>query len=317
MNASLFDEPTAQRRFGLLVGWVVIFSLLADIEATAYGSTGPALAVQIARQTAMITAALQPDDMDGDGVPDEEDRCPLADDTVDTDRDGVPDCLDGCVSDPDKEAPGQCGCGEDDTDSDGDGFADCIDGCPEVPGERDDEDADNDGIGNACDNCPNVYNPGQSDADRDGIGDFCDGCPTDPLKSEPGLSGCGRTEEEGPVNGGRPTDLCPDDPYKVTPGACGCGVPDNDSDGDGAADCFDNCPETANDDQLDTDLDGVGDACDESPVGEAIPNDNDNFSTTTARAPCGLGMVSLLPFALLAAGGLRCRGGRQGRHRRT
>ncbi|MBI5055623.1 MAG: hypothetical protein HZB61_03275 [Nitrospirae bacterium] len=35
-----------------------------------------------------------------------------------------------------------------------------------------------------------------------------------------------------------------------------------DADGDGVADCFDNCPKTANKEQLDIDLDSVGDVCD-------------------------------------------------------
>jgi hypothetical protein len=37
-------------------------------------------------------------------------------------------------------------------------------------------------------------------------------------------------------------DDCPDDPDKVEPGACGCGLADIDSDGDGALDCMDECP---------------------------------------------------------------------------
>lgn len=39
-------------------------------------------------------------------------------------------------------------------------------------------------------------------------------------------------------------DLCPDDPLKTEPGICGCGHPDIDSDGDGIYDCFDKCPGT-------------------------------------------------------------------------
>nr|WP_283808750.1 thrombospondin type 3 repeat-containing protein [Microvenator marinus] len=36
---------------------------------------------------------------------------------------------------------------------------------------------------------------------------------------------------------------------------------ENDRDGDGVLDVFDNCPGTPNPDQLDSDSDGVGDVC--------------------------------------------------------
>jgi hypothetical protein len=64
-------------------------------------------------------------------------------------------------------------------------------------------------------------------------------------------------------------DNCPDDPDKIDPGICGCGVADTDSDGDGIADCIDNCIETANPGQEDSDGDGIGDVCDACP---AIPD---------------------------------------------
>jgi hypothetical protein len=41
-------------------------------------------------------------------------------------------------------------------------------------------------------------------------------------------------------------DQCPSDPLKTEPGICGCGTPDTDSDLDGAADCVDACPTDPN-----------------------------------------------------------------------
>ena len=37
-------------------------------------------------------------------------------------------------------------------------------------------------------------------------------------------------------------DQCATDPTKIAPGVCGCGAADVDSDGDGTADCLDQCP---------------------------------------------------------------------------
>jgi hypothetical protein len=47
---------------------------------------------------------------------------------------------------------------------------------------------------------------------------------------------------------------------------CSRGACDADSDGDGFADCVDNCAAVANPDQADTDHDGLGDACDPKPT---------------------------------------------------
>lgn len=66
-------------------------------------------------------------DSDGDGVPDDDDVCPMTpdEDQIDSDGDGAGDACDECENDPEKTAPGACGCGHPDTDSDGDGVADC------------------------------------------------------------------------------------------------------------------------------------------------------------------------------------------------
>src|SRR5687767_8541924 len=49
-------------------------------------------------------------------------------------------------------------------------------------------------------------------------------------------------------------------------------APPTDTDGDGAADAVDNCPQYANPDQTDSDGDGAGDACDSTPNGDPIPS---------------------------------------------
>jgi len=51
-----------------------------------------------------------------------------------------------------------------------------------------------------------------------------------------------------------------------------CSTYDPDTDGDGVLDSTDNCPLVANTNQIDTDLDGAGDACDSDDDSDGIPN---------------------------------------------
>ena len=58
---------------------------------------------------------------------------------------------------------------------------------------------------------------------------------------------------------------------------------DNDDDGDGTSDTFDNCLLASNSDQIDSDQDGIGDVCDPTPNdamadqdGDAVLDQNDN-----------------------------------------
>ena len=54
-----------------------------------------------------------------------------------------------------------------------------------------------------------------------------------------------------------------------------------DSDNDGSDDEFDNCPNDVNRDQLDTDQDGQGDACDSDDDGDGVPDASDAFPLDT------------------------------------
>jgi outer membrane protein OmpA-like peptidoglycan-associated protein len=178
---------------------------------------GPGLAQgygsPVFRVVAGFTWANQPPDADGDGVPDDDDRCPM----VPEDRDGFQDA-DGCP----------------DPDNDNDGIPDATDRCPNQPEDKDgfedldgcpDPDNDKDGIPDAADKCPNQpetvndfedddgcpdQSPPASDKDKDGIPDEADECP----------------EEAEDKDGFEDEDGCPD--------------PDNDK--DGIPDVTDKCP---------------------------------------------------------------------------
>jgi len=80
-------------------------------------------------------------DLDGDGIPNDLDRCPT-------------------TADPLQE------------DNDGDGTGDACDLCPGVADNQHDEDKD--GVGDVCDLCPGLRDPDQLDSDGDRVGDECE-----------------------------------------------------------------------------------------------------------------------------------------------
>jgi large repetitive protein len=111
------------------------------------------------------------EDMDGDGVPNATDNCPLVFNPIrpldkgmqaNSDKDGQGDACDVCPVDPNTPS------------------------CSAI----DPNDADHDGITNSADNCPGIANPTQLDSDGDLKGDACDACPN---AANPNAAGCPAT----------------------------------------------------------------------------------------------------------------------------
>ena len=142
-------------------------------------------------------------DIDKDGIIDEEDNCPLIENSdqndkdedglgnkcdPDDDNDGILDEPDNCrlVANPDQLDTDGDGIGDlCDEDDDGDGVLDTEDNCPLIT-NADQLDTDEDGTGDICDtdddgdgvedsedNCPLTTNPDQADWNNNGVGDVC------------------------------------------------------------------------------------------------------------------------------------------------
>ncbi|MFZ5444789.1 MAG: OmpA family protein [Myxococcota bacterium] len=113
-------------------------------------------------------------DNDGDGVPDEKDKCrdvagPEANQgcpDADADKDGVVDRLDKCPNDAEDKDDFEDSDGCPELDNDKDGFADGADACPQIAGIAQER------------GCP------AKDSDGDQVSDHEDNCPTEPGTKE-------------------------------------------------------------------------------------------------------------------------------------
>ncbi|MCB9555839.1 MAG: OmpA family protein [Deltaproteobacteria bacterium] len=212
----------------------------------ASGGVGFGLIQALGSPQVRVIAGLRwaPDftDTDGDGIYDQDDRCPTQpedfdgfqdkDGCPDPDNDGdlIPDVRDKCPNEPEDRDTFEDDDGCPDPDNDKDGIPDIRDSCPFKPetknGYKDDDgcpdvpDQDDDGVPDTTDKCPNEKE------DRDGFQDD-DGC-ADPDNDNDGVPDS--------------FDACPNDAEDIDGFEDDDGCPDPDNDRDGVPDAQDKCP---------------------------------------------------------------------------
>jgi outer membrane protein OmpA-like peptidoglycan-associated protein len=164
-------------------------------------------------------------DRDGDGIPDNRDRCANTPSgaqvneygcPLDSDGDGVPNGVDRCPNTPVGATVDATGCTRD---SDGDNIPDGVDKCPDTPAgvlvdaKGCPRDSDGDGIPDGLDRCSDTPKGATVDAlgcpgdeDADGVLDGLDRCPRTPIGATVDAYGCaagqsGRRPANAPTSG--------------------------------------------------------------------------------------------------------------------
>jgi hypothetical protein len=184
-------------------------------------------------------------------LPDDLDNCPVTSNPsqIDDDNDGVGNACDNCpiTFNPDQVDTSNGGAG--------DGMGDACD------------DDDGDGVVNGDDNCPDDHNPLQlnSDSSDDG-GDVCD----DDDDNDGALDDYDSDDMNKFICSDDDADMCDDcsrgqyNTYNDGTDSDGdeiCNLTDPNDDNDAWLDGEDNCPTIANDDQADSNENGIGNAC--------------------------------------------------------
>ncbi|RAJ12375.1 FISUMP domain-containing protein [Arenibacter echinorum] len=223
-----------------------------------------------------VIAVFEKNDTDGDGVPDDIDKCPetSAGETVnvdgcsesqeDSDGDSVTDELDQCPDTPTGEAVDDEGCSESQKDTDGDGVTDNLDECSDTDQgltvddkgcAENQSDMDGDGVPNNLDLCPGTSagetvnqdgcSESQQDSDGDSVTDELDQCPDTPTGETVDDDGCSDSQKDTDGDGVTDDlDQCQNTPSGEQVSSDGCSSTQTDSDGDTVNDELDQCPNT-------------------------------------------------------------------------